>query len=138
MSAALRVQASYAHHDSKFVDFVQLFDGVPTQLAGKRLEMAPQELGALGVSYFPERGLTAWATWNYVGDRYLNKRNTALAPAFDTYSAGLGWRLAAWRFSLVGENLTDERDPVAESELGDAQYYRQTARSYELRVSFDF
>jgi outer membrane receptor protein involved in Fe transport len=138
MSAALRVQASYAHHDSKFVDFVQLFDGVPTQLAGKRLEMAPQELGALGVSYFPERGLTAWATWNYVGDRYLNKRNTALAPAVDTYSAGLGWRLAAWRFSLVGENLTDERDPVAESELGDAQYYRQTARSYELRVSFDF
>lgn len=138
LSEALRVQASYAHHDSKFVDFVQVFDDVPTQLAGKRLEMAPQELAAFGVSYFPERGLSAWATWNYVGDRYLNKRNTALAPAFYTYSAGLGWRLDAWRFSLIGENLTDERDPVAESELGDAQYYRQTARSYELRVSFDF
>ncbi len=135
---ALRLQASYAHHDSKFVDFVQLFDDVPTQLAGKRLEMAPQELSALGVSYFPERGLNAWATWNYVGERYLNKRNTALAPAFDTWSAGIGWRLDAWRFSVLGENLTDERDPVAESELGDAQYYRQTARSYELRVSFDF
>lgn len=135
---ALRLQASYAHHDSKFVDFVQLFDDVPTQLAGKRLEMAPQELAALGVSYFPERGLSAWATWNYVGERYLNKRNTALAPAFDTYSAGIGWRLDAWRFSVVGENLTDERDPVAESELGDAQYYRQAARAYELRVSFDF
>ena len=138
LADALRIQASYAHHDSKFVDFVQLFDGEPTQLAGKRLEMAPQELGALGVSYFPERGLSAWATWNYVGDRYLNKRNTALAPAFDTYSAGLGWRLDAWRFSVIGENLTDERDPVAESEFGDAQYYRQTARTYELRVSFDF
>lgn len=138
LSEALRLQASYAHHDSKFVDFVQLFDGVPTQLAGKRLEMAPQELGALGVSYLPQRGLSAWATWNYVGERYLNKRNTALAPAFDTYSAGIGWRLEAWRFSVIGENLTDERDPVAESEFGDAQYYRQTARSYELRVSFDF
>ncbi len=138
LSAALRLQASYAHHDSKFVDFVQLFDDVPTQLAGKRLEMAPQELAALGVGYFPERGFNAWASWNYVGDRYLTKRNTALAPAFDTYSAGLGWRLDAWRFALLGENLTDERDPVAESELGDAQYYRETARSYELRVSFDF
>jgi iron complex outermembrane receptor protein len=138
LSDELRIQASYAHHDSKFVDFAQLFDGVPTQLAGKRLEMAPKELGALGVSYFPERGLSAWATWNYVGDRFLTKRNTALAPAFDTWSAGLGWRLHAWRFSVLGENLTDERDPVAESEFGDAQYYRQTARGYELRVSFDF
>ena len=135
---AIRLQASYAHHDSKFVDFVQLFDGVPTQLAGKRLEMAPQELAALGVSYFAERGWNAWATWNYVGERYLNKRNTALAPAFDTCSAGIGWRLDAWRFAVTGENLTDERAPVAESELGDAQYYRQTARSYELRLSFDF
>lgn len=135
---ALRLQATYAHHDSKFVDFVQLFDGVPTQLAGKRLEMAPQELASLGLSYFPESGLNAWATWNLVGERYLNKRNTALAPSFDTYSAGIGYRLDSWRIAVVGENLTDERDPVAESELGDAQYYRQTARSYELRVTFDF
>lgn len=32
----------------------------------------------------------------------------------------------------MGENLTDERDPVAESELGDGQYYRQTARNVRL------
>jgi len=138
LSEALRIQASYAHHDSRFVDFVQLFDGVPTQLAGKRLEMAPQELAALGVSYFPEHGLNAWATWNHVGDRFLTKRNTALASAFDTYSAGLGWRLDAWRIAFLGENLTDERDAVAESEFGDAQYYRQPARSFELRVTFAF
>lgn len=138
LTAALRLQASYAHHDSKFVDFVQLFDGIPTQLAGKRLEMAPQELAALGVSYLPEDGLSAWATWNLVGERYLNKRNTALAPSFDTYSAGLGYRFDAWSLAFLGENLTDERDPVAESEFGDAQYYRQPAASYELRVSFGF
>ncbi|MEO8198031.1 MAG: TonB-dependent receptor [Thermoanaerobaculia bacterium] len=135
---ALRFQATYAHHDSKFVDFVQLFDDVPTQLAGKRLEMAPQELASLGLAYFPARGLNAFATWNYVGERFLNKRNTVLAAAFDTWSAGLGWNLETWRIALIGENLSDARDPVAESELGDAQYYRQTARSYELRVSFNF
>lgn len=138
LTEAFRLQASYAHHDSKFVDFVQLFDGVPTQLAGKRLEMAPQELAALGLSYFPENGFSAWATWNFVGDRYLTKRNTVLAPSFDTYSAGLGYRFDAWNIALIGENLSDERDPVAESEFGDAQYYRQPAESYELRVTFAF
>ncbi len=133
---ALRFQGSYAHHDSRFVDFVQEFDGVPTQLAGKRLEMAPQELAALGVSYFPGSGFNAWATWNFIGERYLNKRNTALAPSFDMFSAGVGYRFDAWSLALLGENLTDERDPVAESEFGDAQYYRQPAASYELRVTF--
>ncbi len=134
----LRFQASYSHHDSKFVDFVQLFDDVPTQLAGKRLEMAPRELAALGITYYPVRGFNAWANWNHVGERFLDKRNRALASAFDVYAAGVGYRFDAWRISVLGDNLTDARDPVAESEFGDAQYYLQTARSYELRVSFDF
>ena len=37
-----------------------------------------------------------------------------------------------------GENLSDRRDPVAESELGDAQYYRLPARSFLASVRFGF
>jgi hypothetical protein len=33
---------------------------------------------------------------------------------------------------VTGRNLTDRRDPVAESELGDAQYYRLHARMIEV------
>ena len=57
---------------------------------------------------------------NYVGERFLNKRNTALAPAYTTWSAGIGYRFEAWEIRLDGENLNDTRPPVAESELGDA------------------
>ena len=32
---------------------------------------------------------------------------------------------------LDGRNLGDEREPVAESELGDAQYYLQPSRSFQ-------
>jgi iron complex outermembrane receptor protein len=133
-----RAQLSYAHHDSRFRDFIQVFDGVPTQLAGKRLEMAPQELAAAAAVWAPASGLQGSVVVNFVGDRFLNKRNTALASSFTTLAAGIGWRADRWTVRLDGRNLTDERDPVAESELGDAQYYRQPARSFAASVSFRF
>ena len=40
--------------------------------------------------------------------------------------------------SMDGRNLTDRRDPVAESELGDAQYYRLFARAFTLSAGVRF
>jgi len=68
-----------------------------------------------------------------VGARYLNKRNTALVQDYTTGSAGAGYRFPRWEVRLDVENLTDQRPPVAESEIGDAQYYRLPART--VRVS---
>ncbi len=76
--------------------------------------------------------MTGWATWNWTGERYLNKRNTALAEGFDVLSAGLGYRFGNHELRLDGTNLMDARDPIAESELGDAQYYRQPGRKLTL------
>ena len=132
------VNGSYSHHEAKFRDFVMLFDGVPTQLNGKRFEMSPEELAALGVLYSPPTGFNATATWNYVGERFLNKRNTALAKAFSTLSAGVGYRFSRYEVRVDGTNLSDERDPIAESELGDAQYYRMPARAYRLSFRAGF
>ncbi len=128
----LRAVATYARHSSKFIDFVQDFDGVLTQLAGKRLEMAPEKLASWGLTYSPKTGFNAYALGSYTGDRFLNKRNTALAEAYTTWAAGIGYRIGRSELRLDGENLTDERPPIAESELGDAQYYRLPARSYLL------
>jgi iron complex outermembrane recepter protein len=128
----LRATATYARHSSKFVDFVQDFDGVLTQLGGKRLEMAPEKLASYGLVYSPKTGFNAYVIGSYAGDRFLNKRNTALADAYSTWAAGIGFRFGRGELRLDGENLSDERDPIAESELGDAQYYRLPARSYLL------
>jgi iron complex outermembrane receptor protein len=133
-----RAQLSYAHHDSRFRDFIQVFDGVPTQLSGKRLEMAPRELAAVAAVWAPANGLQGSVVVNHVGERFLNKRNTALAASYTTLAAGIGWRADRWTVRLDGRNLTDERDPVAESELGDAQYYRLPARSLEASLSLRF
>src|SRR5207248_1708654 len=118
----------------KFTDFIQAFDGVPTQLAGKRFEMSARHLASAGLSLSPGTGFIASASLSYSSDRYLNKRNTALAPGFATVDVGLGYRLRRAEFRLDARNLGNRRDAVSESEFGDAQYYRMTARSIEAGV----
>jgi iron complex outermembrane receptor protein len=135
LSGGLAARATYSYHDGKFVDFVQDFDGTPTQLAGKRLEMSARHLYSAGLTYDKGTGVFATARANYTGDRYLNKRNTALAPSFTTVDAGVGYRWKQYEFRVDGRNLTDERDPVSESEFGDAQYYRNPARAVYVGVS---
>jgi outer membrane receptor protein involved in Fe transport len=70
----------------------------------------------------------------YVGSRFLNKRNTALADGYTTLALGAGYRFNRWEARVDGRNLTDTRPPVAESELGDAQYYRLPARTMMASV----
>lgn len=74
----------------------------------------------------------------YTGDRFLNKRNSALAEPFTAVDAGAGYRLGRWELRLDGRNLTDRRDAVSESELGDAQYYLLPARRLDLTFGVRF
>jgi iron complex outermembrane receptor protein len=129
---SLWARGSWAYHDARFRDFLTEFDGVPTELAGKRLEMSPHQLAALALTWAPEKGLVASMEMSYVGDRYLNKRNTALAESYATLAASVAYRKGRWELRASGRNLTDRRDPVAESELGDAQYYRLFPRRFDL------
>lgn len=143
-SASLRLRrdwsarVTYSLHDARFRDFLTEFDGEPAQLAGKRLEMSARHLAAAGLVHAPAHGLLAMAELQRVGSRFLNKRNTALAPAYTAVSGALGWRWGRWEARVDGSNLTDERPPVAESELGDAQYYRLPARRIEASASVRF
>jgi outer membrane receptor protein involved in Fe transport len=131
-------RGAYAWHDARFTDSVQLFDGVPTQLAGKRLEMSAHHMAGASLAYAPEHGIVGFAELHYVGSRFLNKRNTAPADGYAEVSAGLGWRAGRLEVRVDGHNLTDERPPVSESELGDAQYYRLPARRVDVSARLRF
>jgi outer membrane receptor protein involved in Fe transport len=134
----LVVRGAYALHDARFRDSVQVFGGVPTQLAGKRLEMSAHHTAGASLAWAPEHGLRAFADLHYVGSRFLNKRNTALADGYAELSGGLGWRAGRVEVRVDGHNLTDQRPPVAESELGDAQYYRLPARRMDVTARLTF
>jgi len=135
---ALRLRTTWSIHDARFRDFETEFDGTPAQIRGNRLEMSARDLASAGLVYAPSRGWGASAQAQYVGSRYLNKRNTALAPWYATWSAGVSYRGEDWEVRLDGTNLNDQRPPTAESELGDAQYYLLPARAFELRYSRSF
>jgi outer membrane receptor protein involved in Fe transport len=135
---SLTARGTYSFHDATFRDYVQDFDGVPTQLSGKRLEMSARHLASLGALYAPADGLFGLAELNFVGSRFLNKRNTALAAGYTTIALGGGWRSEAWEARFDIRNLTDERPAVAESELGDAQYYLLPARRFDFGVTRRF
>ena len=134
LATALTARATVSAHDGKFVDFVQDFDGTPTQLAGKRFEMSARRLWSAGLTYAPEQGFIATTNVNHTGDRYMNKRNSALAPAFTSVDAGAGYRTGRYEFRVDARNLGDRRDVVSESEFGDAQYYRMPARSVRAGI----
>ncbi len=138
LPAAMSARATYSFHDGKFVDFVQDFGGVPTQLGGNRFEMSARHLASAGLTFAPDRGLVAHASVNYTGNRFLNMRNTALAPAFSTIDAGVGYRMDRAELRLDGRNLSNRRDAVAESEFGDAQYYRMPARTIQTGVVLSY
>jgi outer membrane receptor protein involved in Fe transport len=122
----------YSLHDARFRDFVTEFEGVPTQLAGKRLEMSARHMAATEMLFGRSSGWQGSLRAEWVGSRFLNKRNTALAPDYLTWSAGVAYRLKNVEIRLDGWNINDRRPPVAESELGDAQYYRLPARRFEV------
>jgi iron complex outermembrane receptor protein len=130
----LALAGHYARHDAIFGDYVQLFGSTPTQLRGRRLEMSPRNTGGIGLAYSPATGWQGSLVVNRIGERWLNKRNTALASAYTVVDATLGYRFTRCELRLSGRNLGDRRDPVAESELGESQYYRLPGRSLELGV----
>jgi iron complex outermembrane receptor protein len=131
-------RVNFSFHDGKFVDFVQDFGGVNTQLAGKRFEMSARNLFSAGLIVAPNQGAVASVVVKYTGDRFLNKRNTAPAAAFTTVDCGVGYRFQTFEIRADGRNLTNRRDPISESEIGDAQYYRLPSRTFLVSLGFRF
>ena len=134
----IMARATYSFHDARFRNFVQDFGGAPTQLSGKRLEMSARHLAALGMTYSPPRGFLAGIDLNYLGARFLNKRNTSMAEGFTTLGISAGYRTPRWELRVDALNLADRRDPVAESELGDAQYYQIPSRRVDASLTVHF
>ncbi len=128
LTPALSAHANFTWSDARYGEFTSTIDGVTMQFAGNHLILAPRTQAAFGVIYGGRRGLLASVTANLIGDRFLDSANTVRVGAGATLDASLGWRFQRFTVDLVADNVGDRRDPVAQSELGEGQFYSRPAR----------
>ena len=134
----LTLSAAGSWHDATFTHYVASEGGANIDVSGNQLTLSPHWLGALGLIYSPPSGLFGSATLNVVGRRYLDLANTAVAGAYATLDAGLGYRWGLYSLAVNATNLTDERPPVTASEFGDQSFYRLNGRKVFVDVSARF
>jgi iron complex outermembrane recepter protein len=124
--------------DARYRDFSTLVGGVETQLEGKQIVMSSRLRAGAGLVFAPDRAWRASLTATHVGARWLDRLNTARAGAFTLLDVSVGYRFDGMTLTLSGSNLSDRRDPVATSELGEEQFYRMTGRHFDLVLSVPF
>jgi iron complex outermembrane receptor protein len=136
LSPQLAVSATCSYHDSRFGRAVGLEMGNLVDLTGHQLELAPHQMAAIGVEASPWPAVHAALQGAYIGQRFLDRLNTAAVGGYVSWDARLSYRLQRVEAALSGYNLSDRRVPVTASEFGDQSFYLMTARRLLFEVSW--
>jgi outer membrane receptor protein involved in Fe transport len=135
----LKLTGGYGWHDPRYVNFTFFTpDGQFRDVSGKLIELAPRLLWNLGAAYAPEKGLGGWVALRHQGERALNRRNSFFDTPFSQVDAGLSFVVQRLSLSVAGRNLGDDRHYVAESEIGDSQFYVASPRRIRAEVTLAF
>ncbi len=137
-----QLQVNYSYNDARYRNYATAGDDDDEdgniQHGGERLPLTAQNLAGGGLILGDPQGANAAVSVNYVGNRYLDDSDTQKAPDYLSVDAKLGYRFHAGHgccgVTLTGTNLTDRRDPVIASELGEDQLYRLVGRQLRLTV----
>ena len=132
------VQGGASWSDARYRDFRTELDGVQVQLAGNYQVLTPNWRGTAGVLYAAERGWRGSLTANYTGRHWLDSANTTRAPGYAVLDASVGYRFAHVGLQLTAANLGNRRDAIQTSELGEKQFYRLSARRFDLTMTLPF
>jgi iron complex outermembrane receptor protein len=123
---------------AKYRQFTTLIDGAPASLEGRYLVLTPRLRSGAAVAYTPDRGPGFSMTANYTGARYLDELNQARVEGFTTVDASLNWRFDTLTLTASGSNITNRRDAVLASELGESQIYRMPGRRIFMSAAIRF
>jgi outer membrane receptor protein involved in Fe transport len=136
---AMRLFASYAYHNPKFVKFEAVNEnGIVENFAGNSPELVPRHQARLGAVYAPAEGPGGSLTLRYTGTRFLDRDNVLTTGAFWTVDASLSYPVSFFRVELVGRNLTNKRYFTTDSELQDGLLYISGPRSFLASVVMAF
>jgi iron complex outermembrane receptor protein len=135
----LRLSAGYGWHDPRFVNFTFVTpDGQFRDVSGKLIELAPRLLWNARAAYARDKGMGGWVALRHQATRALNRRNTFYDRPFSEVDAGLSFAMPRMSVNVSGRNLGDDRHYVAESEIGDSQFYVSPPRRFTAEVTLPF
>jgi outer membrane receptor protein involved in Fe transport len=133
------IGAGYAHHDARFVHFSFFTpDGDLRVVDGKRLELVPRDLWNMLASYSSALGPGVFVAVRHQNHRPLNRRNTFYTPSFFETDAGVSWEFRWGRLAVTGRNLGNSRHYIADSEIGDSQFYVAPPRRFTGELTLRF
>lgn len=128
LQPALKLTAHVSHSDARYRNFNTVIEGVASQLAGNTLPLSPRALAGAGIVYAPFEGWRGSVIASYTGKRYLDKLNAFSANGYTTLDASVGYAFPGYTLSLNATNLSNRRDAVVASEIGEGQFYRMPGR----------
>ncbi len=130
---------AYAFHDARFVHFT--FTTPDSQLrdvSGKMLELVPRHLVNTTLHVRLPRGVDVFGALRYQARRPLTRRNTFFTDGYSEWDAGAAADVGRVRVSVTGRNLGDDRHPVAESDIGDSQFYMSPPRRVSAEATIRY
>src|SRR5262249_562679 len=132
------IKGNISWSDARYLDFLTTIDGAPAQLAGRHQVLTPSVRAGAGVLYAPDHGWRASATCNWIGTHWLDSPKTFQAPGYAVVDASIGYRFRRFTAAVLASNLTDRRDAVQLSELGEGQFYRLPARRIDATLTWHY
>ncbi len=116
----ISVVGTYAYHDARFGSYVQRGRrrGASERQGQPSRDVAAASRAA-SASCTRRRRDFARTRWPTMSASAVSTRTTTSASGdYTTFDAGLGYAWDRWEVRVDGYNLSDRRDPIAESELG--------------------
>jgi iron complex outermembrane recepter protein len=107
----LSLFASVTVSSPEYRNFSSVTGASAAAILGKQIVREPKIYGHVGPAFDTKLGsdmdLRLYATYEYVGKRYVDVLNTTELPSFGTLGAGAILTRGEWQVQVVGDNLTD-------------------------------
>jgi len=133
------LEAGYAYHDAKYVDFTLINDaGEEENAGGHRKELVPLHQVNGRITLRSAQGLGGFVAARYMSERPFTDDNLTFDDAFTVWDAGVSMERGVWRATVTGWNLGDERHVTAESEIGAEQFYPSPGRRFIAQLTYRF
>ncbi|HET9106771.1 MAG TPA: TonB-dependent receptor [Steroidobacteraceae bacterium] len=103
--------ASVTVANPEYQNFSSVTGASAAAIMGKQIVREPKIYGHVGpvfdINFDSDMHLRLYATYEYVGKRYVDVLNTTELPSYGTLGAGAIMTRGDWQAQVVGDNLTD-------------------------------